>query len=180
MTTLLTPRLRLEPFCAGHLDGLHAMNSDPRVMHHITGQTETLEQTRASIERVQARWAEWGYSWWAFIDRDSGEIVGAGAIQHLDRDASQPLEIGWRLKPAHWGRGLASEAARHMAAFAFDRLRAPQLLAVCHPHNHASARVMQRLGMRYRGIERWYARDCATYAITADEWRARQAAAGPQ
>lgn len=175
MTTLLTPRLRLEPFCADHLDGLHAMNSDARVMHYITGQTETLEQTRASIERVQARWAEWGYSWWAFIDRDSGEIVGAGAIQHLDRDASMPLEIGWRLKPAHWGRGLASEAAQHMAAFAFDTLRAPQLLAVCHPDNHASARVMQRLGMRYRGIERWYARDCATYAITADEWRTRQA-----
>jgi RimJ/RimL family protein N-acetyltransferase len=177
MTILLTPRLRLEPFRDEHLDGLYAMNSDERVMRFISGRAETREETQAGIERVKARWAEWGYSWWAFIDRDSNELVGAGAIQHLDRDASKPLEIGWRLKPAHWGRGLASEAAQHMAAFAFDTLRAPLLCAICDPENEASAQVMRRLGMRYRGLERWYEHDCATYAITADEWRSRAAAA---
>lgn len=174
MTTLHTPRLRLEPFRDEHFDGLYEMNSDPAVMRYITGRPDTREETRAGIERVKARWAELGYSWWAFIDRASGELVGAGAIQHLNRDTSQPLEIGWRLKPAHWGKGLASEAAQHMAAFAFDDLRTPLLLSICDPDNPASARVMQRLGMRYRGLERWYGHDCATYAITADEWRARQ------
>lgn len=176
MTILLTPRLRLEPFRDEHFDGLYAMNSDPAVMRHITGRPDTPQETRAGIERVKARWAEWGHSWWAFIDRENGELVGAGAVQHLNRDASQPLEIGWRLKPAHWGKGLASEAAQHMAAFAFDSVRPPQLLAICDPDNHASAKVMLRLGMRYRGIERWYEHDCATYAITADEWRGRTAA----
>lgn len=176
MTILTTDRLRLEPFADEHLTGLNALGSDIEVMRYIGGRTESMEDTRAAIERVRARWAEWGYSWWAFLERDSGELVGAGCIQHLGRDASNPLEIGWRLRRDRWRRGLASEAARTMAAFAFDTLQAPLLRAVCHPENAASAQVMQRLGMRYSGIERWYDMDCLAYEISAGEWRARQAA----
>lgn len=175
MTVLLTPRLRLEPFAPHHLDALHAMNAQPEVMRYISGRPETREETRASIERVQQRWSEWGYSWWCFLDRASGALVGAGCIQHLDRDRSQAHEIGWRLRPEHWGQGLASEAAEHMAAFAFERLQAPLLCAICDPDNHASARVMQRLGMRWRGLETWYERSCATYAMDAADWQARRA-----
>ncbi|MDN3920622.1 GNAT family N-acetyltransferase [Roseateles violae] len=173
MTTLTTARLRLEPFADAHLEGLNAMNSDPAVMRYLTGRPETLDETRAAIARVQARWAEWGYSWWSFIEQDSGHLVGAGCIQHLGREKANPLEIGWRLRQDRWGRGYASEAAQRMAAFAFDELRAPLLRAVCDPQNQASARVMQRLGMRFCGIERWYEADCAAYEIDATGWRAR-------
>lgn len=180
MSTLTTSRLRLEPFADAHLDGLNRMNSDAAVMRYLGGRPETREDTQAAIDRVKARWAEWGYSWWSFIEHDSGEIVGAGCIQHLGRDQANPLEVGWRLRRDRWGQGLASEAAQRMAAFAFDDLQAPLLCAVCHPENAASARVMQRLGMRYRGIERWYDLD-AVYEITQAEWAAlaseRQASA---
>lgn len=175
MTILTTDRLRLEPFADAHLDGLHEMNRDPAVMRFLTGRAETREDTAAGIERVKARWAECGYSWWAFIEHDSGQIVGAGCIQHLGRDAANPLEIGWRLRQDRWGRGLASEAARTMADWAFDHLKTPLLVAVCAVDNHASAKVMQRLGMRYRGIERWYDADDSVYEITQAEWRARSA-----
>lgn len=170
MTILSTPRLRLEPCSDAHLQGLNAMNSDPEVMRYLSGRPESLDETRAMIERVQARWAEWGYSWWSFIEADSGEVVGAGCVQHLGRERANPLELGWRLRRDRWGHGLASEAARCMAAHAFEALRAPELLAVCHPDNLDSARVMQRLGMAYRGIERWYEMDCAVYGIRAEAW----------
>lgn len=177
-TILQTARLRLEPFDDHHLDGLNALNSDPVVMRYLSGRPETREETQAGIDRVKARWAEWGYSWWVFIEHDGGEIVGAGCIQHLGRERANPLEIGWRLRQDRWGRGLASEAARTMAGFAFDTLQAPLLLAVCHTENQASARVMRRLGMRYRGVERWYDMDTAVYEMTGDEWRQRPAGAG--
>lgn len=173
MTILNTPRLRLEPFADSHFDGLFAMNSDPAVMRYITGRPDTPEDTWAMIERVKARWAEWGYSWWSFFEHDGGALVGAGCIQHLGRDVTHPHEIGWRLRQDRWHRGLASEAARAMAAFAFETLAAPQLCAVCDPENSDSSRVMQRLGMHYRGIERWYDADCALYAMTQEDWLAR-------
>ncbi len=177
-TILGTARLRLEPFDDRHLEGLNALNSDPLVMRYITGRAETREETQASITRVRARWAEWGYSWWAFIEHDSGQIVGAGCIQHLGRERANPLEIGWRLRQDRWGRGLASEAAQAMAGFAFDTVQAPLLVAVCHTENQASAKVMQRLGMHYRGVERWYDMDTAVYEMTRDEWLARPTGAG--
>ena len=174
MTILYTERLRLEPLDEAHLDGLHRLNSDPQVMRYITGRSETRDETAQMIQRVKARWAELGHSWWAFIEPASGEVIGMGCVQHLGRDLANPLEIGWRLLPEHWGRGYASEAARHMAAFAFDRLGAPLLCAVCQQENHASAKVMQRLGMRYRGVERWYDMDCSVYEISRDAWLALQ------
>ncbi|WP_324288547.1 GNAT family N-acetyltransferase [Roseateles sp. SL47] len=170
MTQLLTPRLRLEPFDDSHLAGLHALNSDPEVMRYLSGHPESLEETQAGIDRVKQRWKQWGYSWWSFFERSTGELVGAGCIQHLGKDQTQPLEIGWRLRRDRWGQGLASEAARRMARFAFDYLAAPDLTAVCVPENLNSAQVMQRLGMRLRGTEQWYGSDATVYGITAQEW----------
>ncbi|MDH0867132.1 GNAT family N-acetyltransferase [Mitsuaria sp. GD03876] len=177
MTTLITPRLRLEPMTDAHLHGLFEMNKDPEVMRYITGKPDTLEDTQSMIDRVKARWAEWGYSWWTFVERNGGLIVGAGCVQHIGRDRANPHELGWRLRRDRWDRGYASEAARRMAAFAFDELRAPQLVAFCDQDNTGSAHVMQKLGMSFRGIEHWYDFDGALYGMTAAEWRAWPASA---
>lgn len=173
MTVLNTERLRMEPFQDHHFEGLHAIDSDPEVMRYISGKPDTREDTAAVIARVKARWAEWGYSWWAFVEKDSRQIIGSGCIQHLARDKANQLEIGWRLRPDRWHRGFASEAAQAMVAFAFDILATPRLCAVCHPDNKGSARVMQRLGMSYRGSERWYEMDTSVYEITRARWQIR-------
>jgi len=55
MTTLITDRLRLEPFDDHHFDGLQAMNRLPEVMRYLSGQPETPEQTRAAIDLVKGR-----------------------------------------------------------------------------------------------------------------------------
>lgn len=171
MTVLTTQRLRLEPYADAHLEQLNEMNRDPDVMRYITGRAETLEETRASIERVKARWAEWGYSWWSFFEHHTGRIIGSGCIQHLGHDAANRHELGYRLRRDKWGQGFASEAARVMAGFAFETLRAPELTAVCQPENKASAQVMMRLGMTYRGVEQWYGADLSLYAMTAADWQ---------
>ncbi len=185
MTTLHTRRLRLEPFAARHLDGLSEMNRRPEVMRYI-GEPETREQTAAAIERVQRCWAAWGTSWWAFVEPASDRVVGAGCIQHARRESeppadlsmlrSNPLEIGWRLHPDFWRQGLAGEAAARMAAFAFGDLAAPELIAVRDPDNAASARLMGRLGMRYRGLEVWYGEPVAAHVLDRERWLQQRAA----
>lgn len=175
MTILVTARLRLEPLADLHLDGFNAMNADPEVMRSLTGKPETLEESRTIIERVKGRWADVGYSWRALVERDSGEVVGAGALQNLRREATLlpdpdcPLEIGWRLRRGHWGRGYA------IVDFAFDRLQPDELLAVCHPDNAASSGVMKRLGMTDQGLQRWYGKEVATHQLAAAAWRANAA-----
>ena len=177
MTLLTTPRLLLEPLDDKHFDGLHRLNSDPVVMRYITGRPDTPADTQAMIDRVKARWAEFGYSWWAFIRKDSGELIGSGCIQHLGRDPAGPLETGWRLRQDAWGQGFAIEAARHMVGWAFATLRPDLICAVYQPENEASAAVMRRLGMQYVGVGRWYDMDCKRYDITAAQWAASPAKA---
>lgn len=164
-TTLVTDRLRLEPCGMDHHDGLCVVNRDPKVMRYIGGRPQTAEETRAWIGRAETRWTDLGYSWWAIRPAATGEIVGACCLQHIENDPVQELEIGWRLLPAHWGRGYATEAARAMIGFGFQELGAPQLFSIADPRNTASIRVMQRLGMRSLGLRRHYGTDAATYVL---------------
>jgi len=181
VTLLATARLSLVPFTDEHVGGLNTLNSDPEVMRYISGRPETREETVAMVERVKARWTAFGYSWWSFMERDSGELVGAGALQNLRRGATPapdpacPLEIGWRLRRDRWHRGLATEAARAITAFAFDVIHADEIYAVCHPDNVASAAVMKRLGMQDCGLQTWYGKSVTTYQIHARQWAATSA-----
>jgi len=172
MTLLITPRLRLEPLNDSHFDALHRLNRDPVVMRYITGRPDTPADTQSMIDRVKTRWAELGYSWWGFVRRDDGDLIGCGCIQHLNRDPDGPLETGWRLRQDAWGQGYASEAARHMVGWAFATLKPALICAVCQPENTPSATVMERLGMSYTGVGRWYDMDCKRYDITAQAWQA--------
>jgi RimJ/RimL family protein N-acetyltransferase len=175
MTILTTERLRFEPFDERHLDGLQAMNRDPAVQRYLLGRPETPAETLASIGRVKARWATLGYSWWALIEhdgsaRDNGELVGAGCIQHLGHDPANPHEIGWRLRRDRWGMGLASEAARELVRHGFEGLQAPLLCAIRHPDNVGSARVMDKLGMRYAGLQNWGGEEVAVHQLDRADW----------
>jgi len=183
VTTLQTNRLRLEAFSEAHIDELNEMNSRPEVYRFLSGQPETKEQTAQGILRVQLCWAAWGTSWWAFIDLESGRVAGAGCIQYLRHELAlpsnletllgNPLEIGWRLHPDFWHQGLATEAAEEMAAFAFNRFPLQELLAVRHAENINSGHVMDRLGMRFRGVESWYGMSLATHVLSREQWLQR-------
>ena len=114
----------------------------------------------------------------------SGRVAGADCVQYLRRAAepptdldilrSNPLQIGWRLHPDYWQQGLAGEAAARMASCAFEDVATTELLAVRHPDNAASARVMDRLGMRFRGHELWYGKSLATHVLGHAEWHGHQ------
>lgn len=158
---LSTARLRLEPYRDSHFDGLLSMNSDPEVMRFFE-RTDTADDVRAQIVMVQERWERLGYSWWAFIDREAGRLVGAGCIQNIEGNEANPIEVGWRLRPERWGKGFATEAGQAMLRFAFDDLKVPEVYGVADPENHASLRVMERLGMRDAGLRPFYGTMCST------------------
>jgi RimJ/RimL family protein N-acetyltransferase len=186
MSTLHTSRLRLEPFAERHIEGLQAMNSCPEVMRYLGGEPEARQQTEAGVARVERCWAAWGTSWWAFLGATNGRVVGAGCIQYLRREAeppedlsslvANPMEIGWRLHPDFWHQGFATEAAQAMATFAFGRFQISELLAVRKPDNIDSRRVMERLGMSFRGLESWYGTSVAAHVLSREEWQRGRAA----
>ncbi len=66
------------------------------------------------------------------------------------------VEIGWHFRPASWGFGYATEAAKCVSQYAFEQLRLPLLLAVMDSQNRRSIALAERLGMRYDGFTTRY------------------------
>jgi RimJ/RimL family protein N-acetyltransferase len=56
------------------------------------------------------------------------------------------IELLYSLAPTHWSRGLATEAATAVLAYAFDTLALPEVLATTDDGNHLSLRLLTRLG----------------------------------
>jgi ribosomal-protein-alanine N-acetyltransferase len=125
-----------------------AITSDPEVMRYIgAGRPFDEEQTLAFIERQIKHEAEHGYCLWSLVERDTGQLVGQSGIKHMGDTGL--IEIGWWIRRSHWGRKLATEAARRVVRFAFDEAHLERIIAIAQPTNVASIAIMRKLGMRF-------------------------------
>jgi RimJ/RimL family protein N-acetyltransferase len=61
--------------------------------------------------------------------------------------------MGWRLAAEHWGRGFATEGARAVLAFGFERLRLREIVSFTVPGNVRSRRVMERIDMSHAAAD---------------------------
>jgi RimJ/RimL family protein N-acetyltransferase len=145
---LQTARLRLRGWRASDLAPFAAMNADPVVRRWFPG-LMTRDESDASVEAIQHSFRKDGFGFWAV---EGQGLAFAGFIGLKRPVYSAPflpaVEVGWRLDPRVWGRGLAVEGARAALAFGFDECRLDQIIAVAPRVNLASLAVMKRLGMR--------------------------------
>ena len=102
-----------------------------------------------------------------------------GAIKlKLQYAESREWEMGWRIAPALWGQGYATEAAWGVLDYAFKELNVHKVVAFCKTLNVASWRVMEKLGMTRDGLLRedriWNGAwsDAFLYSILEREWAA--------
>ena len=145
-----TDRLRLRPPRAGDAVDLAALNADPEVMRYIGSGVRPRELSRAEAEA----WLDAAGPHIRIIeDLASGAFHGWAALLPFDQGGA--VELAYRLPRAVWGRGIASEAARAMIDYAFaghdEGLGLDRLVAITHPDNQASRRVLEKLGFRRRG-----------------------------
>jgi RimJ/RimL family protein N-acetyltransferase len=148
-----TDRLRLRPWRpAEDLPALAALNSDPGVMRWLAPHRPLRpDESAALLDRIVTHWREHGYGLWAVEPRDDGAgcIGFTGlAIPSFLPEVLPAVEVGWRLAPAWWGRGLATEAARASVAHGFDTLGLASVVSIIDPGNTRSLRVAAKLGMR--------------------------------
>jgi RimJ/RimL family protein N-acetyltransferase len=147
---LETERLVLRPFDAGDLNALYKIYGDAEVARWLYHEPRSLEETRALLERKIAGAQFTAEDEWisaAVIERDGGQFVG-DVVLHWVSEQHKTGEIGFSFDPAYHGRGYATEAARALLAFAFDGMGFHRVIGRLEPRNTASARVLEKLGMR--------------------------------
>ncbi|MFU8875190.1 GNAT family N-acetyltransferase [Micromonospora sp. SL4-19] len=182
---LRTDRLVLRPFTADDLDALFSYRSRPEVTRFLYHDPYDEAAARAAIDRVVRRTAlrEPGDVLnLAMVLPETGELIGDVLLVWTSAEHRQG-EIGYVLHPDHAGQGYVTEAAREMLRLGFDGLGLHRIVGRLDARNTASARVLERLGMRREAHLRenefvkgeWT--DEAVYALLDREWRAGAAGA---
>jgi RimJ/RimL family protein N-acetyltransferase len=173
---IATERLLLRRLEEADLRALHAIQSREDVTRWLYWTARTEDEVREAIARHRAAPADRELTL-AATRADDGVFVGT-ASAWLSAPEHRQAEIGFLLHPDHHGRGYATEAARAMVDVAVDDFGAHRVVGRVEPRNVASARVLERLGMRKeahlvaneRVRGEWQSE--AIYAVLAREWRA--------
>ncbi len=143
-----TERLILREWREEDRAPFHAMSNDPRVMATL-GPLMSRDESDALIDRVQARQATHGHTFWALERRKDKAFIGwCGIVIALEElpIGGQP-EIGWRLSHDSWGQGYALESAKTSLDWALDVRGYEAVWAITSTNNSASWGLMERLGM---------------------------------
>lgn len=140
---LETERLVFRPFRPDDLPRLQLLHRDPQVGRYMGGVWPD-EKIAEALDAFIADQAQYGHAKWAAFDRQ-GEFVGRAGVSMWE-DTGE-LEIGYVLRPKFWGRGLATEAARAIAAWTFAHTGVGHVIGFTHPENRGSMRVLERIGM---------------------------------
>jgi ribosomal-protein-alanine N-acetyltransferase len=150
-TSLRTPRLDLRHFTAQDAGQLHELFSDP-LSHTIgSGPFTSLSQTERWIGRRADALRDHGLCWYALRERASGALVGNCGMLAGRTGPAEP-EIGYLIGRAYRGNGYAFEAAEAVLA----ECRSAGLRRVwssIRPHNTASRRIVERLGLHVQRSE---------------------------
>ncbi|WP_405194344.1 GNAT family N-acetyltransferase [Streptomyces anulatus] len=147
---LETPRLILRRWRADDVVPMTAVNVDPQVMRWIgDGSVRDEQQTRRGIEAMEREWDSQGFGLFAVEIRSTGELAGFTGLSVPDfmPELLPAIEIGWRLGRAHWGQGLATEAAAAAVRFGFEDCGVGRIVSIAQLGNGASERIMTKLGM---------------------------------
>lgn len=158
MIELMTERLSLQRLGAADLDDLWRLHSDPRVMRYLGGTPATdPDAHRRRVLSALDDYADSALGYWSIRRLEDDVFLGLARLKPVDDVAE--AEIGYRLLPEEWGRGVATEAGRALLRYAFQTLRIERVIGLAHPEDVVSKRVLEKLGLEPRGaVERRGAR----------------------
>ena len=176
---IITERLLLREITWDDLEDIHLLHSVPEVDEFNTlGIPGNIDETRKlmrpglepKLEKTRSRYT------WRITVKHSGDFIGlAGFI--LSNDKFRLGEIYYKLFPAHWGQGYATEIAQNLIIVGFDKFELHKVEAGVATGNQRSIRVLEKAGMTREGLRRkilpirgeW--KDGYLYAIVEDDER---------
>src|SRR5258708_1145803 len=156
MSILETERLILRDFVLSDWDALNAFFSDPsltRFMPFASWGERTRREWLTSLVPAASNPHRDAYNW-AITLRSNGLLIGwliLGRSRHATEEGMRECGCGYALNQHYWGQSYIPEALQAVFTYAFTVLGARLIHAECERENTASARVMQKCGMKYEG-----------------------------
>jgi RimJ/RimL family protein N-acetyltransferase len=184
---LETERLVLRRLTVADVDNLFDLDSDPDVMHFISGgrptrREEIVADVLPAFLRYYERFA--GYGFWAAVEKSSGEFLGWFHFRPRDGSLADQPELGYRLRKSAWGKGYGTEGSRALIRKGFTELGVRRVFAETMAVHCASRRVMEKAGLTLvrTFVQPWpykipgSEQGDVEYALTRAGWERQEAA----
>lgn len=151
---LRTERLILRRWRPADRAPFAAMNADERVWRWLSGPIDR-SASDDFVDRIEACFQDRGWGLWAVEVPHGERFAGFVGLWEVTFEAAFPerVEVGWRLAPAAWGRGYATEAATAALRDAWERVGLDSVVSFTAESNLRSRAVMERIGLTHRPDE---------------------------
>jgi RimJ/RimL family protein N-acetyltransferase len=171
--TVETSRLRLRRPRAEDAKAIfEAYAQDPAVTRYLVWRPHpSLQVTREFIDQCLERWNAASAFPYVLTSRSHDQAIGMLEV----RPARFKAAVGYVLARACWGQGFMPEAVKEIVRLILADPSMYRVESFCDVENAASARTLEKAGMRREGIMRRYIvhtalsdepRDCYLYAVT--------------
>ncbi|WP_428327586.1 GNAT family N-acetyltransferase [Mucilaginibacter sp.] len=140
-----TPRLIVRLFKAGEEEIYLSLFEDKRVLLYIPdrGREEHITIFRHHLAEVPGS----VMGRWGIFNKTDGDFIGMCLLRHFD-DGTDSIELGYVLHHNYWGKGIASEMAAALLAWAANIAPDAEFVAVTDLANLPSQRVLEKVGMQ--------------------------------
>lgn len=163
-TILETERLLLQHWTNADCDALFEILQDAEVVRHIDdGKPFNLEKTRNFLNTMEKCERENDFCRWKLVEKSSGEIVGTCGFGRISE--TNENELGYLLRQQSWGKGYATEIAKAVAFYGFNKLDFREIIALTDLENVGSQKVLEKIGFSKRGIEIYDGEENLVYVI---------------
>ena len=178
MIYLQSDRLIIRSFRETDLEAFSAYRSDPDVAKYQSWELPyKMDQAFLFLADINRFKPGTPGEWYQLAVERQGQpgIIGDVAFQ-INRDDPLQAEIGFTFDRSFQNQGYATEAVKNLLNFLFTQMNLHRVVAICDVENHASVRLLERIGMRREGhfIENvWFKGSWGCeylYAILSSEW----------
>ena len=126
------------------------------------------EKTQQFLEKIIG-WNENNIpSLYAVTLGEGAPLLGYCGFYHPE--GFEEVEIGYRLDPHYWNRGLITEAARAVRDCGFSEWKLDKLISLIHPDNTPSRRVAEKNGMTLERETTFRGFPTQVFAISRAQW----------
>lgn len=176
LPVLETERLLLRNLCFDDAEDIFEYACDPDVPKYSTWSAhQSIEDTYDFLDAVIADYKNHNSTDWGILHKADNKIIGTCGFVNWFPDQFRS-EIGYALSKKYWSQGYMPEAVRAIINFGFQLMKLNRIEARCMIENTASARVMEKVGMKFEGVLRqqlftkgsFY--DMKIYSILRTEW----------
>ncbi len=115
----------------------------------------TMEETKGLLDKYIGNYSREDYYRWAVIEKDCGECIGQIAYFLVD-SKNHFAEIEYCIGQEFQRRGYATEAAKAVIEFGFDKMNLHKVQICCKTINEPSRKVIEKCGLTYEGTLRDY------------------------